>query len=117
MKRTLILTSAGLIGVAAMMLAGSAGELTPRPRAAILTGAAWPRPYGDALRAIRECPPTLHLLGRADQVNPPEMGVEVAECCGGRVHWHDGGHVVPTDAASRDVIRDFLQSVAMGELA
>ena len=37
--------------LAAMVVAGCAGDAV-RPRAAIMTGAAWPRPFGDALRAL-----------------------------------------------------------------
>ena len=42
------------------------------------------------------------------------MGLEVAECCGAeaQVHWHDGGHIVPSDAASCEVIRAFLARAA-----
>ena len=104
--------------LAAMVVAGCAGDAV-QPRAAIMTGAAWPRPYGDALRALAArdsatIPPTLHVLGRADGINPPEMGLEVAECCGAeaQVHWHDGGHIVPSDAASCEVIRAFLARAA-----
>ena len=103
--------------LAAMVVAGCAGDAV-RPRAAIMTGAAWPRPFGDALRALAArdgatIPPTLHVLGRADGINPPEMGLEVAECCGAEalVHWHDGGHIVPSDAASCEVFRAFLARI------
>ena len=71
-----------------------------------------------ALRALAArdgatIPPTLHVLGRADGINPPEMGLEVAECCGAEamVHWHDGGHIVPSDAASCEVFRAFLARI------
>ena len=98
--------------LAAMVVAGCARDGV-RPRAAIMTGAAWPRPFGDARARTRATTARLsHLTGaragRADGINPPEMGLEVAECCGAEalVHWHDGGHTLPSDAASGCVCLD-----------
>jgi hypothetical protein len=37
-------------------------------------------------------------MGKADNVNPPELGQMLANCfAGSQVEWHDGAHLVPSD--------------------
>lgn len=101
------------------------GGGTHRPSVAIIAGAAWPKARGDdvsRLRAIELAaaeaedvavpelvaavvpppPPlvnSLHAIGAADTVCPPEQGRRVAEAFGygARLLAHPGGHVVPLD--------------------
>ena len=74
---------------------------------AILSGAAWPRPYASSVEAnvVERLHPTrgklytgpaiLHTLSRRDAVNPYAQGVQLAAALGGDIMEHGGGHVVP----------------------
>jgi hypothetical protein len=69
--------------------AGSRASSIVRPKCAILSGAAWPNPFGDLFLSLNAAVaaanskggggggpatiPTLHCWGLADDVNPPEM--------------------------------------------
>jgi hypothetical protein len=42
--------------------------------------------------------PSLHVLGRQDGTNPPELGQKLAACFAhAQVLWHEGAHTVPDD--------------------
>mmetsp|Transcript_310 Transcript_310/g.857 ORF Transcript_310/g.857 Transcript_310/m.857 type:complete len:362 (-) Transcript_310:21-1106(-) len=76
----------------------------------ILNGASWPKPYAEQLEAGVAGPETLHVLGSADDINPPDQARRLAACfAGAEVHVHDGGHYVPADEASLAIYREFLQ--------
>uniref|UniRef100_A0A7S0MW85 Serine hydrolase domain-containing protein n=1 Tax=Pyramimonas obovata TaxID=1411642 RepID=A0A7S0MW85_9CHLO len=104
--------------LAAILLAGRAGPpcsapnhvwiLQPHVRA-ILCGAAWPAPFGAKIEALSPAnvPRTLHCIGAADNVNPPEMARKLGGCLGGEVLEHDGGHVVPL--TDRDALRKMAE--------
>ena len=57
-------------------------SLAPR-RFAILYSAAYPLPFDAMLRELQaggRSLPTLHVLGRKDTINPPELGERLASC-------------------------------------
>ena len=59
---------------------------------------------------------TLHVLGAADDINPPEQARRLAACFdNARVFVHPGGHYVPTDEAAIECYRDFLLSGAASD--
>lgn len=74
-----------------------------QPKLAILSGAAWPKPYGDMLESLSDSKikasglKSLHIIGSKDTTNPPEMAYRVAQCLHGEVYEHDGGHIFPVD--------------------
>ena len=88
------------------------GETTIRPKAAVLTGAAWPNPFSDTLEALSghesRLPPTLHCIGDADTMNPPEQARRLAALFRGETLSHPGGHVVPLDDTNCARIARFL---------
>ena len=63
----------------------------------------------------RECPialPTLHIIGRNDQVIAKEMGLHLTEFFASpRVHVHDGGHHIPVSGDAKKIYTDFLTQV------
>jgi len=64
---------------------------------AILSGAAWPAPFGEKLSALTpdDVPRSLHCISTLDIVSPPELGLKLAACLGGEVVEHNGGNVFP----------------------
>lgn len=85
------------------------------PSGAILSGAAWPRPFGHLLESLRSSPAmtnshlvSIHTLGKFDNINPPSQSLEIAKCFAAvtanqsdvLIHHHDGGHVLPQDTDS-----------------
>ena len=112
--------SQGAILLAACAARAAVGESDEwlRSKRFVVNGASWPAPFEKALLdalASREAgasPPldALHVLGLADQVNPPEHAQRIADCLGGQLFAHDGGHYVPTDVAAVARYRSFLLS-------
>jgi len=51
---------------------------------------------------------TLHVVGRQDTVNPTYMGEQLASIFNGQLYLHDGGHIIPSDYRSLEVIRKFI---------
>lgn len=101
---------AGVLGfsqgamLAAIVAARSAlGENNVPLKFAVLSASAMPKPYEALLHRLRDSPsppmlmPTLHTLCKADDMNPAELGEEIAGCFGPRaeVLWHAAGHAVP----------------------
>eukprot|EP01041_Mallomonas_annulata_P010445 gene10445-21797_t len=86
----------------AIMLARSAkGISSQSPKYAILSGAAWPNPFGDLIEssslhksALMDMK-SLHVIGDADDVNPPVMAARVATCLDGEIFRHPGKHILP----------------------
>ena len=78
----------------------------------IVNGASWPKPYESELAAVERRTSrtleTLHVLGTADDVNPPEHAVRLATVLRGEVFTHAGGHYVPTDDVAIARYRAFL---------
>ena len=77
----------------------------------IINGASWPRPYETELEAVASQSgylETLHVLGAADDVNPPEHAIRLAAVFRGETFVHDGGHYVPADDAALKKYRAFL---------
>jgi hypothetical protein len=54
----------------------------PQARA-ILSGAAWPAPFGEKLEALTpdDVPRSLHCIGTLDTVSPPNLGLKLAGGC------------------------------------
>lgn len=53
--------------------------------------------------------PTLHVLGRADEVIVPDRCRALAQACSeAEVVEHEGAHHVPSSRAVRDAVRTFL---------
>lgn len=54
--------------------------------------------------------PSLHMFGKSDTIMPNERSLALAQRYQGSiVHVHDGGHVVPSDPDSLDVLRRFVR--------
>ena len=87
--------------IAAQSCVGREGEVAPA--AAIINGAAWPKPFSELLHstATRPVPATLHVIGQRDTTNPPELGKKLAQCAAlrdrAKLVTHPGGHFVPMD--------------------
>uniref|UniRef100_A0A7S1QIV8 Serine hydrolase domain-containing protein n=1 Tax=Alexandrium catenella TaxID=2925 RepID=A0A7S1QIV8_ALECA len=101
------LAALGVVRSAARDDAPEAGEL--RPKALMLFGAAVPGPFRPQVAALRGSGSgsaglrALHVVGAADDVNPPDGGREVAAALGGETWEHPGRHLVPVgdDAIAR----------------
>jgi dienelactone hydrolase len=72
-----------------------------KPKFAIIYSAAYPLPFKGLLEKLRaggHAVPSLHVLGRQDSTNPPELGQKLAACfADAQVMWHEGAHTVPDD--------------------
>ena len=54
--------------------------------------------------------PTLHILGTNDIIMPPKRAQTLVDVSANRrVVTHDGGHFVPSKAAWRNFLRDYLK--------
>jgi predicted esterase len=104
-----------------------------QPMGYVFNGNAWPNPYTEQVEAFtcknvfassgrtRRAPKALFVIGKRDNVNPPEGaervreafingGIEVESC------YHDGGHAVPVnDAAAADKIVDWIVDLVNSE--
>merc|ERR1712107_977226 len=92
--------SQGAILIAGLELSGSI--LEPRPTCAILFGAATPGPFRTQLSSAEVGKlgggmRSLHVIGKLDDVNPPDQAHKIATAFGGEVYEHEGGHDVPMD--------------------
>jgi predicted esterase len=111
--------------VVAQALSGKSGSSPLKPRCAILSGAAWPNPFGELCESLssREGAPssgagagaegttipTLHCWGTEDTMNPPEQAQRLKGCFPQSEGLeHDGGHVVPLDSESIETMRKFV---------
>ena len=81
------------IAVGQAMAPGAHQTGTVRPRCAVLSGAAWPKPFEPLFHSLASFKsvsssgtasssgggviPTLHCVGTADAVNPPEMAEQL----------------------------------------
>lgn len=53
--------------------------------------------------------PTLSILGKADQIVDAQRSQTLIDICmNHRTEWHNGGHVVPSQAPWRNFIRDWI---------
>ena len=91
-----------------------------KPKCAIISGAAWPNPYGDLITAVASkgsSIPTLHCWGIEDTVNPPEMAQKL-KCCfaASKELEHDGGHIVPVDVDSIERMISFVNEAVSAAL-
>lgn len=102
--------SQGAMLAAIILARGQLGHTEVRPQYAILSGAAWPAPFGPLLESVQSVHDlrSLHIIGDADNVNPPAMAERVATLMGGEVLRHTGGHVLPMDEASTRHYLSFL---------
>lgn len=68
-------------------------------------------PYRDNLIAAKDnLPPTLHIWGNKDpRVDPSESKKLTEFFPKVQVLTHDGGHYIPTNAASKDGLRNFIK--------
>jgi len=120
----------GIATAQAMVEAAARGEEEEsaffRPKCAVLTGAAWPNPFGDLFLGLKEAQrptavpviPTLHCWGTVDTMNPPSMAKRLCGCFPGSVGLeHAGGHVVPQDPVHLDAIRAFVNNNAAAAAA
>eukprot|EP00316_Scyphosphaera_apsteinii_P012579 CAMPEP_0119324006 /NCGR_PEP_ID=MMETSP1333-20130426/62130_1 /TAXON_ID=418940 /ORGANISM="Scyphosphaera apsteinii, Strain RCC1455" /LENGTH=218 /DNA_ID=CAMNT_0007331597 /DNA_START=9 /DNA_END=665 /DNA_ORIENTATION=+ len=110
--------------LAAIIAARSALGEGPPLRLAICMSAALPKPYEDLLLRLCNAPEmarqsvrTLHCLSKADDVNPPQLGEQVASCFmpSSKVLWHNSGHQVPPTECLGDV-GTFLHQSARASL-
>lgn len=57
--------------------------------------------------------PILSILGRSDQIVDEDRSMTLVHACSNsRVEWHQGGHVVPSQAPWRNFLRDFIATFA-----
>jgi len=83
---------------------------------AIVVGSAWPTCIAQNLEKMErnERPEassrSLHVIGEADAINPPEQARRVAKAFGARAELfqHKGGHVVPLDENAMDEYIRFM---------
>lgn len=83
----------------------------------VVGSAAWPLPFEDLLESLMKYddagfPRTLHTIGAEDDVNPPIMAMQVADCfgCNATVLHHPGGHWIPMEPKFIETISNFLNS-------
>lgn len=94
------------------MMAALAAESIPFEKV-VLVGAAWPTAQGvvlERLKAKGAMCKSLHVIGEEDEVNPPEMAKQVADCFGegATIFNHKRGHIVPRDEEAMKAYVDFL---------
>lgn len=83
----------------------------------VFSGAALPKPYEDLFARVFDerpsLPPTLHCIGSADEIIPPEQSERLAQVFAPNAVRlaHDGGHVTPLDEASLQKISSVLRLV------
>lgn len=131
--------SQGAILIAALAAVGALrpdpeGGLRPPPRVLVLVGGAVPGPFRDELQSMvalatagalpggteaavaagASSYSALHVIGKIDDVNPPEGGNEVAAAMGGAIYEHEGSHDIPLDEAALDVYGRFLAAARSG---
>ena len=90
--------------MAAIVLAKSITEKDSNlvlPKIAILSGSSYPMSQKELFEMAKssECPvKTVHCIGRADNINPPELAHQLASTFKGSIVLeHGGGHVFPQD--------------------
>ncbi|KAK3241452.1 hypothetical protein CYMTET_48802 [Cymbomonas tetramitiformis] len=89
-------------------------DYSVRPRFGVFCGAAFPLPFATLLEEPREeCSgsiPTLHVMGKTDQINPPQQGNKLADCFPeAKILWHEGAHTVPSDSVSIEAVVSFCK--------
>jgi len=77
----------------------------PNIKAAILSGAAYPRPYTDEIEGAALLSPkrklnSLHAIAENDVINPPSDARRVCKIFNGKEFSHTGGHVFPVAPAA-----------------
>jgi len=107
--------SQGAILASILIARGVLGQSSFLPKKFILSGAAWPKPYGyllEMLKAekVKQNIKSLHVIGTLDEVNPPEMAEKLCNLLGGEILLHAGGHSLPLDSAYLDKYVEFLLS-------
>jgi len=109
--------------LAAVLAARGAQGLGPCNVPAVIGSAAWPLPFDKLLKDLQSngtcatLPPTLHTVGAADDVNPPLLALQVADCFGegAEVLTHPGGHWIPMEPDHTARIAAFLQRAGGGQ--
>jgi pimeloyl-ACP methyl ester carboxylesterase len=104
--------SQGAILMAVVLARKAQGLSAFKLQKAILSGAAWPKPYEALMEKLTAVPagtlktalPTLHVLGAQDDVNPTEQAAEICSLLQGELLMHPGGHVLPTTSTSRSTL-------------
>ena len=108
--------SQGAILMSVVLARRALGLSSFQTKHAILSGAAWPKPYEKLMNELSTLPlcsvpiPTLHVLGAADDVNPTEQAAEICSLLQGQLLMHPGGHVLPLDQESIGKYASFLFS-------
>jgi len=92
----------------------TAVDRNKHPRAAILSGAAYPQAADSVLqgakrRGIASRIASLHVIGAADTVNPPTSARRLANVFDAQVLEHPGGHVFPTGDGALEIYQTFLR--------
>lgn len=90
-------------------------DYSVRPRFGIFYGAAFPLPFAPLFEESREecydSIPTLHVMGKTDQINPPQQGNKLANYFPeAKILWHEGAHTVPSDSESIEAVVDFCKN-------
>mmetsp|Transcript_56395 Transcript_56395/g.167854 ORF Transcript_56395/g.167854 Transcript_56395/m.167854 type:complete len:232 (+) Transcript_56395:29-724(+) len=110
----ILIAALAAIGVLRRPDSDDGGAEALRPKFLLLGGAAVPGPFRAELAALRESGAggvalrTLHVVGAADDVNPPEGAREVASALGGEIWEHPGRHDLPTDGDAMSQYRLLL---------
>jgi hypothetical protein len=95
------------------------GDTHIKPAKLILSGAAIPAPYLPLIESLPQlcakeggafAPESLHVIGAQDNVNPVELAKKLADCMQGRTYPHMGGHILPNDPASVNIMAEFLEA-------
>ena len=108
--------SQGAILMSVVLARRALGLSTFQTKHAILSGAAWPKPYEKLMNELSSLPrdsipiKTLHVIGAADDVNPTEQAAEICSLLQGQLLMHPGGHVLPLDEESIGKYASFLLS-------
>ena len=110
--------SQGAILMSVVLARRALGLSSFQTKHAILSGAAWPKPYEKIMNDLSSLPRgtiaiptlTLHVIGAADDVNPTEQAAEICTLLQGQLLMHPGGHVLPLDDESIGKYASFLLS-------
>ena len=82
-----------------------------KPKAAILSGNAWPNPYTEMFNKLtrNSFSLSLHVIGENDNVNPPTDAQRLCDLFGGERLLHQCGHTLPMREQDINLYMKFLK--------
>ena len=100
---------------ALLCLAPSSPPLPPLRFAVLVSGF---MPRDPALEPLRVPLPSLHVMGEHDQLVAAASSRRLSDCfAGATIHSHEGGHLVPSSADFRALLKDFVTRQAAVAIA